>query len=153
MIYGLPDNMVQMIAAATYGENRGQGQDAILHTASSIFNRLGQNEWKHMSVPQVLQNGYYAVSHPENNQGFTDAMSGKFKDKASENDFKRIYATVASLNRGSVEPKSTQFYFKQNEINKLIKNKGFDFSKVNEGESFNAKVGGKTVKFRTFSYK
>jgi hypothetical protein len=153
MTYGLPDQAVHMIAAATYGENRGQGDDAILHTASSVFNRLGKNEWKNMSIPEVLQHGYYAVKDQSKNSGFQEAMTGNFPDKASENEFKKIYATVASINRGTVDPTDTQFYFNQSEINRLSKSKGFVFSKVEEGQPFNAKVSGRSVKFRTFHYK
>ena len=153
MTYGLDDNSIHMIAATAYAENRGQGDDAILHTASSVFNRLGQGEWKNMSLPQVLHHGYYAVSNPGANGGFQEAMSGKFKDKNDENEFKKIYSTVASINRGTVEPTDTQFYFKQPEINRQIKNKSFDFSKVDEGEPFKTKVNGRSVAFRTFHYK
>jgi hypothetical protein len=93
----------------------------------------------------VLQNGFYAVSNPSVNHGFTDAMSGKFKDEDGENEFKKIYAKVAAINRGTIEPTDTQFYFNQKEINKLVKNKAFDFSQVEEGQAFG--------KFRTFHYK
>ena len=147
--YNLPDDQIKMIAAATYGENRGQGDDAIMHTASSVFNRLGRNEWQHLSVPEVLQHGYYAVSNPSKNTGFSEAMSGKFKDKDGENEYKRIYAKVAAINRGAIEPTDAQFYFNQAEINRQVKSKSFDFSKVEEGKSFSA---GKQ-KFRTFHYK
>ena len=145
MNYGLPDDQVKMIAATTYGVNRGQGDNAITQTASSIFNRLGQHEWKNMSVPEVLQNGYAAVNNPGKNDGFSEAMSGKFADKDSENEFKKIYARVASINRGAVEPTNAQFYFNQKEIGNLIRSKKFDFSKVEEGQGFG--------KFRTFHYK
>lgn len=149
MNYGLSDQDVQQIAAATYGENRGQGDAAVLHTASSIYNRLGKREWSGMGVSDVLQNGYNAVNNTSNNKGYSDAMSNIFKDKESENEYKRIYAKVAAINRGAIEPTDTQFYFKQPEINKMTKNKTFDFSKVEEGQSFNTKNG----KFRTFHYK
>ena len=102
-----------------------------------------------MSIPQVLHSGFSAVNNTSNNDGFNEAMSGKFKDKASENEFKNIYSKVAAINRGTLEPTDTQFYFKQPEINKLIKHKQFDFSKVEEGEPFKTKAG----KFRTFHYK
>lgn len=149
MAYGLSDQDVKQIAAATYGENRGQGQDAILQTASSVFNRLGNNEWSNMSVPQILQHGYYAVSNQSNNSGYSEAINNKFPDKDSENNYKRIYATVAAMNRGTVQPTDAQFYFKQAEINSLMKKKAFDFSKVEEGQPFNTTTG----KFRTFHYK
>lgn len=151
--YGLSDQDVKQIAATTYGENRGQSPDAVLQTASSVFNRIGNNEWSNMSVPQIVQNGYYAVSHPQNNTGYTDAINNQFPDDDSANSYKKIYSTVAALNRGTIQPTPTQFYFKQSEINSLIKNKGFDFSKVNEGSPFDATVGGQKTKFRTFYYK
>jgi hypothetical protein len=149
MKYDLSDNDLMQIAAMTYGENRGQGDAAIIHTASSAFNRLGKNEWRNLAVPDMLKNGYYAVSHTEDNPGYSEAMNGKFPDKQSEGEFKRIYAKVAAINRGAIDPTDTQFYFKQPEINKLIKSKGFDFSLVEEGEPFQTKNG----KFRTFFYK
>ena len=147
--YGLPDDQVKMIASAVYGENRGQGDSAILHTASSVFNRIGNNEWAGKSVPEILLGGYAAVKDTSKNSGFKDAMTNHFPDTNAENEFKRIYAKVAAMNRGKIEPTDTQFYFNQKEINRLAKKGGFDFEKVKEGEPFSSKVG----KFRTFSYK
>lgn len=149
MNYQLPEQEVKMIAAAAYGENRGQGDDAALHTISSVYNRIGRNEWRNKTVPEILQNGYYAVSDTSTNTGYTDALTGKFKNKDDENEYKRIYAKTAAINRGSIEPTDSQFYFNQSEINKLSKSKKFDFSKVEEGTPFMTKNG----KFRTFHYK
>ena len=155
MQYNLPDNMVKMIASAGYGENRGQGEGAMMHTISSVYNRFGQREWANKSVPEVLQDGFYAVKDAASgkNSGFSDAMNGKFKSEADENEYKKWFVKTAAINRGTIEPTDTQFYFKQPEINRLVKNKGFDFSKVEEGEPFNTKVNGRSVKFRTFHYK
>ncbi len=149
MSYNLTDQEVKMIAAMAYGENRGQGDSAITHTISSAYNRIGKNEWRNKTVPEILQGGYYAVSDTSKNTGYADAMSGKFKSKEDENEYKRAFIKAAAMNRGTLQPTDTQFYFKQSEINKLIKNKAFDFSKVEEGEPFNTKNG----KFRTFHYK
>lgn len=149
----MTDDDVKMIAAMAYGKNRGQGDDAIVHTLSSAYNRIGKNEWRNKTVPEILNGGYYAVSDTSNNTGYADAMAGKFKNKDDENEYKRIYVKAAAMRRGTLQPTDTQFYFKQSEINKLSKSKGFDFSKVDEGTPFNAKVGGKTEKFRTFHYK
>lgn len=161
MSYNLTDEEVKMMAAMSYGENRGQGDDAMLHTLSSAYNRIGKNEWRNKTVPEILKGGYYAVSDTSTNTGYADAMAGKFKSKEEENEYKRHYIKASAMNRGTIQPTSTQFYFKQPEINKLdkqFKNKedklyGFDFSQVEEGDSFMTKVGGKEVKFRTFRYK
>lgn len=148
MIYGLSDADVKQIAACVYAENRGGDDKALIHTASSIFNRLGQGEWADKSLPQVLREGYSAVGNPKDNKGWEEAMGGKFPDDESANVFKNIYAKVAAINRGKLQPTKTQFYFKQPEINRLSKKKSFDFGKVEEGESFGL---GKN-KFRTFHY-
>ena len=161
MSYNLTDEEVKMMAAMSYGENRGQGDDAMLHTLSSAYNRIGKNEWRNKTVPEILQGGYYAVSDTSTNTGYADAMAGKFKSKDDENEYKRHYIKASAMNRGTLQPTSTQFYFKQPEINNLDKkfkdktdkSSGFDFSLVEEGDSFMTKVGGKPVKFRTFRYK
>ena len=51
MSYNLTDEEVKMIAAMSYGQNRGQGDDAMLHTLSSAYNRIGKNEWRNKTVP------------------------------------------------------------------------------------------------------
>jgi hypothetical protein len=145
------NDAIQYIAATVHGEMRNQPRDAKINVASSIFNRYGQREWKHMDLPTMVNQGYYAVRDAKKgkNTGFDEAMSGKFKNKTDEDDFRRTYAIVASIAKGTLEPTKTQFYYNQNEINRLIKNKKHDFKKTPEVGSFEDTKG---KKFRTFAY-
>ena len=149
--YGLNDEQIKHIAAAVYGENRGQGDDALKATAASFFNRMGEHEWKKQSVDNLAYHTFNAIkdSVSGKNTGYLDALSGKFPDKDGENEYKKIISMVGAMNRGKMDTGDAQFYFNDNEIKKLKASKNFDFAKVDEGDSF--KAGGQ--KFRTFHYK
>lgn len=126
-----------------YGEGASADIDTRKMVAQSAISRLLSGRTKEFggTISDVLKKGYYAVKNP--NTPYKQALSGKFSDipsKVSWGETKKIVEAVL----GDKDYGKHQFYFTDEEIAKLKKNKKFDFSKV--------KSQGEVGKFKLFGY-
>ena len=147
------DQAIQYIAAVTHGEMRNQPEEAKLHVISSIVNRLGKGEWRGLDLKGLSDKYYYAVrdSKSGKNTGFSEAISGKFRNKSDESDFKKTLMLTSAVIKGHRQPYDTQFYFntKEDARQKKAGRKVFDYSKVKSVGDFDA--GGS--RFTAYAYK
>ena len=126
-----------------HGEGAGADIDTRKMMAQSAINRLLSGRTKEFggTMSDVLKKGYYAVKNP--NAPYKQAVSGKFNDtpsKVSWGETKKIVEAVV----GDKDYGKHQFYFTDEEIEKLNKGKKFDFTKV--------KPMGSTGKYKLFGY-
>jgi spore germination cell wall hydrolase CwlJ-like protein len=140
---------IQAMANTIYGEMAGKDVDHMVMVGSTILNRLDSQKFDEFggSIPEVIQKGYYAAKN--NTDLYQQAVTQKFPDKNSENKFKQALSVASGLAKGTIKRQDGQFYFKDNEIANLKKErvktgKGFNFKAVKE----HGKVGA----FRTFGY-
>jgi len=125
-----------------YGEET-QDTDTMKMIAQSALNRLKSGKKKEFggSIPEITKKGYYAVS--KQNIPYKQALSQKFPDITSKvgwgNAKKVVEAVIGDKDYGQ----GHQFYFTDEEVKRLTKNKGFDFSKVkSKGTQGNYKLFG-----------
>lgn len=141
---GISSTGIMPLAAVMYAASANQKDAHAIRVGSTVLNRLksGKPEFgaDTGSITNVIQKGYYEYNSPL----WQEAMSGKFKDKVSEDRFKKIMALGSGLMRGTVETQPGEFFFTDSEIPK-IKKQGFNMNLVEEV--------GKSGDHRFFRYK
>jgi spore germination cell wall hydrolase CwlJ-like protein len=137
---------VQLLAALINGEAAGSDRDTKIMVGSSALKRLQANKPEEFgsTLQEVAQKGYYAVKNQ--NELFTQAITGKFPDKKAENAFKESLAIASGLLKGGIEQKDVMFYFKPSEETKMRKkgDKVFNFKAV--------RSTGKQSEYNLYSY-
>lgn len=134
----------KILADMTFGESASEDYDTNKMVASSALNRLNANKPSEFgsTLAEVLHKGYYSVS--QGNKAYKQAVTQEFPDKVSEDKYKEIYAMVSALLNGTLKPSEGMFFFKDDEIKKLKKSKGFNFKAV--------KPKGTVGKYQVFGY-
>jgi|TARA_R100000093_G_C1888708_1_gene56259 hypothetical protein len=137
---------VRKLAAAIYGEAAGvkddkQRESYMILAGSSFVNRVGKKEWRNKDFDTLMDSTFSAVKF--SNQPYKEAMSGKVP-KSSKPRWDQAMRIANGLMSGGINPVAGQFYFTEDEINKMKGKKSFDFSIV--------KDVGTIGKYKIFSY-
>lgn len=140
---------INALAQLIYAESGGEDYDTMKMVGSSVIKRLQSGRIKEFgeNIQDVINSTaspYYSVT--EKSPLLLEAQSGKFKDKMSEDAFKRSYAIASGLIKGTIKPDNVMFFFKPEEEIKLRKkgSKVFNFSYVHPT--------GKIGKYNLYSY-
>lgn len=140
---------INILAQLIYAESGGEDYDTMKMVGSSVIKRLQSKRIKEFgdsisSVINSVASPYYSVT--KKSPLLLEAQSGKFKDKMSEDAFKRSYAIASGLVKGTIKPDNVMFFFKPEEEAKLRKkgNNVFNFSYVYPT--------GKIGKYNVYSY-
>lgn len=138
------------VAATVYGEAADQNYDTKVHIASTILNRLesGKKEFgaDTGSITAVLEKGYNSAKNKS--KKFSEAMSQKFTDPASEKSYKETLAIVSGILKGTIKRKEGQFILTEQDIKDVKKYKLMDMTKLEE-----VPMEGKKGAFKFYKYK
>ena len=121
----MADLATLQLAQMIYGENASEDYDTMVMTGSSALNRLEAERPQEFgaTLPEVLQKGYYAVS--KNSPMYQQAVSGQFPDEKSEQKFKQALQISYGLQKGTIERREGEFFFKKGEAKGLRKKLNF----------------------------
>lgn len=139
----LSPNDLLAIQQMVYGEAASEDPETMRVVAQSALNRLKSGRSKEFggTIPDILKKGYYAVKNP--NTPYKQALSGTFPDTTSKAKWGVAKKVVEAILKDQ-DFGEHQFYFTPDEITKLKKSKGFDFSKV--------KARGAIGQYKLFGY-
>ena len=139
----LTEEDIAALSRMVYGEAAGADENTMRMITQTALNRLRSGRTKEFGgdMPRVLKKGYYAVSNP--NQPYRQALTGAFNDELSKNKWLQAQNTVRDVIKRQ-DFGQAQFYFTPNEIERMRKQGGFDFSQV--------MPTGVVGNYQTFSY-
>lgn len=132
---GISSTALKPLAAVIYAAAANQDDKMMQYVGSTLLNRLesGKPEFgaSNGSINEVINHpGAY---YEKNSNLYNEFMGGNFKDDMSKKAALRASSVASALTRGTLERMPGEFWFNDEEIAKLKKNKKvFDFSKVEE---------------------
>lgn len=147
---GFSATAIKQVAATIYAAAAGEDDKMMQYVGSTLFNRLesGKPEFgaQNGNISEVIYHpGAY---YEKNSQLFEDFKNGNFKDEKSKAAAMRAASIASALTRGTIERMPGEFWFNDEEIAKLSRNKKvFDFSKVQELGKM-----GKKGQFKMYGY-
>lgn len=146
---GISVNSVKPMAAVIYAAAADQDTKMKHYVASTMVNRWksGKKEFgadTGSMLDVINKEGQY---YETKSKLYEDFMNNKFPNEDAKMNGMESMSIASAMMRGSLEPMPGEFWFSEDEKNKLIKKKSFDFKKVKSL----GKIG-KDNKFEMFSY-
>jgi spore germination cell wall hydrolase CwlJ-like protein len=117
-----------LLAHLIYAEGAGEKDDFKTMVGSTALNRLEANRPEEFgsSLGEVGFKGFSSVTGDK----FSEAASMSFKDKTSENAWKRSYQIANGLLRGTIKRQKGQFFHTPKEIAHNTRKKSFNYKAV-----------------------
>lgn len=147
---GLSATAIKPMAAVIYAAAASEDDKMMQYVGSTLLNRLesGRPEFgaQNYNLSEVINHpgGYYE----KNSNLYNQFLSGDFKDEKSKAAAMRAASIASALTRGTIDRMPGEFWFNDEEIAKLSKNKKvFDFNQVEELGKM-----GKKGQFKMYGY-